>query len=537
MIGQALPSPRRMWTGCLSAGWLGLLLAALAVHAQYVPYIFDENQYVAAGAALARQGLWPFFDYPYFHLPNLVLVYAGVYLFTDDLLTAGRLVSAAGAWVCLAVVFAGVLGVTRAWAAPLRVACAAAATLLLWATPQFVLTVGKAWNQDPALAAAMLALVALWRAAASRRHPGVWGLACGAMLGMAIGTRVTMAPLLAGFLVLVPLVPRGKDVRLQIMGGLLGGGAVLLLPTILAWVARPEAFWFGVLEYPLLNVLAERADPVMAKVMPPSARAVTLADKPAMIAGSLQHPATLILLVAFGALGLPAAAWAWMRGGTGSFKLRSSLVVAVLITAGAVSPLPMFGHYVYPALPPLLLTAVLGAGWLGRRLPRACGRGPVTAMAACVVVGAMLAVPRLVVLGQAVTRGQATVPQRLARQASELDAVPQARRVLTLSPLHAALAGRAFHEDVLAGPLPFRVGPWIATSRVAELELLVPRNLDTAMMHAPPQAILTGVTVMPYWEESLVSYAKEQLFTPMPLGDRRVLWLSPTLTRGADARR
>src|SRR4030067_3049580 len=39
-------------------------------------YNRDENQFVASGELLAEQTLLPYRDYPYFHMPNLIFVYA-----------------------------------------------------------------------------------------------------------------------------------------------------------------------------------------------------------------------------------------------------------------------------------------------------------------------------------------------------------------------------------------------------------------------------------------------------------------------------
>jgi hypothetical protein len=36
----------------------------------------DEHQFVASGVLLARQGLLPYRDFPYFHVPLLSVIYA-----------------------------------------------------------------------------------------------------------------------------------------------------------------------------------------------------------------------------------------------------------------------------------------------------------------------------------------------------------------------------------------------------------------------------------------------------------------------------
>ena len=50
----------------------------------------DEHQFVASGALLARQSLLPYRDFPYFHMPYLVGLYALFFRASDHLLLAAR---------------------------------------------------------------------------------------------------------------------------------------------------------------------------------------------------------------------------------------------------------------------------------------------------------------------------------------------------------------------------------------------------------------------------------------------------------------
>ncbi len=506
---------------------LTALLGLLVHHAQYVTFNFDEHQFVAAGALLARRGAMPFLDYAYYHLPNLALIDAGVFLFVDDLLASARAVSAVGAWLAMAVVVVAAMRRFGALPLPMRLLTATALPGLMMATPLFVLTSGKAWNQDLPLAAAMLALVALWRAAVSRRRTGLWGLACGALLGLAIGARITYAPLLIGFLLLIPLMPRDKDARLQTMSGFLGGGGLTLLPTILVWLGNPAAFWYGVLQFPLINIHAERADTVSAAIYPVTHRAVEAADKLTLLHYWCSHPPTLLILVVAATVALPGAIVAWRRRGAGSFAMRSASLTAVLILAGALTPQPMYGHYLYPAVPPMVLCIVLGAVMLSRRLPATARRTPQPLVLGTALCGAALGVPLFAGMLDAIVNSPPTVPQKLRIASAELARTTDAQRVLTLSPITALEAGRDVYNGTVTGPLPYRMTPFVPEPRRQEAGLLGPDNLALTLADDPPAAILTGVTLLPMWEDALVRFAKEQRYRPVPLGDRRVLWRAP----------
>src|SRR5580704_8794792 len=52
----------------------------------------DEHQFVAPPALLVQDHLLPYVDYPYFHMPNLVFIYAGLTGWTSYKLLAARVV-------------------------------------------------------------------------------------------------------------------------------------------------------------------------------------------------------------------------------------------------------------------------------------------------------------------------------------------------------------------------------------------------------------------------------------------------------------
>src|SRR5690349_6190270 len=45
----------------------------------------DEHQFIASATLLARRGLLPYRDYPYFHMPHMVFIYAALFRFSDHL--------------------------------------------------------------------------------------------------------------------------------------------------------------------------------------------------------------------------------------------------------------------------------------------------------------------------------------------------------------------------------------------------------------------------------------------------------------------
>src|SRR2546423_10484824 len=84
---------------------LALLFVLLFSAAMFKRVDHDEQQFVASAALLARKGLLPYRDYPYFHVPYLVYAYAAVFAFCGRLLLGARVVSTICGFAIVAVVY------------------------------------------------------------------------------------------------------------------------------------------------------------------------------------------------------------------------------------------------------------------------------------------------------------------------------------------------------------------------------------------------------------------------------------------------
>src|SRR5438552_3110055 len=121
----------------------------------------DENMYVAGGALLGKQGLWPYRDYPFLQMPYQELAYAGLFALTggDHLLFWARLFN-----VVTSVLSCGVVTCATWWALDpqqvnlvLRLVLAGASGLILITGPVFTYASGLAWNHDLPVLCTLLA--------------------------------------------------------------------------------------------------------------------------------------------------------------------------------------------------------------------------------------------------------------------------------------------------------------------------------------------------------------------------------------------
>src|SRR5258706_6665263 len=85
--------------------FLSLVLILLLAASMTKELDHDEHQFVASGKLLADRFLLPYKDYPYFHVPNLVLIYAALFKVADYPLLVARLFSVVCAWLTVVTVF------------------------------------------------------------------------------------------------------------------------------------------------------------------------------------------------------------------------------------------------------------------------------------------------------------------------------------------------------------------------------------------------------------------------------------------------
>ena len=456
----------------------------------------DENQHVAAGAMVAR-GLLPYRDFPHFHTPYLAFIYAALFHVTDHLLLAARLFGAACASAMAALV--GSIGYAlfrergKRWAA----GAGAGAVVLCLTAGLFGQTVGHAWNHEPSLLFALLAFVA-HVAGIGRRRSG-WLVASGVLLGVAIGTRLTFAPLVAPFgLALIFSGPSPRSM-LSFAGGLLLGSVGLFVIFALA----PEQTFFGTFEFAKVNVayLDERA--------------MTLPNK----LGYLMKVIALREVALLAAAVLPLIA-AYLAERRVRFEARFILLLLPFLLWGSLAPSPLHYQYFYPFVPFLILAGLYALASIppeSRWFSRALAAG-VTAVALSAAVGSRVYLrlhDQLAVTGW--------TPLAVHRDALHLRAHVPAGRVLTFAPIFPLEAGLAIYPPFTTGLFAWRVSPQVEPGKAARLGMPTPATLAALLAAEPPAALLLGYEST---ESDFKEYAKSHAYQPEPL-DGRTLWRAP----------
>ena len=464
----------------------------------------DEHQHIAAGMLWAREGLLPYRDYPHFHTPYLAFAYGEMFRWTSHPLLVARAFSVA----CAAGIVALVGGIALAECQRKGAALGAVALCLVSAV--FTHTTGRAWNQEPALLLVLLAFVAQLRGLRERAF--AWLAAGGLLLGLAIGFRITHAPLIAPFGLATLLWAGGRRLAAAtaFSAGLLAG----LAGVFALCLAAPEGFLFGNFEFAKVNITYRFATG--------EPRTMTLAKKLRFLWKEVLRPEAG--LVAAALVPWIAAAWHARRAGKKlRIELRFLLLLLPFVLMGALAPSPVFEQYFYPLAPFLVLAGVFALAALpaGSR----AARGSWLAGAAGLALAAGLHARVYKDLPELFTVRK-WAPMKIHERAQVLREHVSGGRILTLAPIHPIEAGLAIDPSFATGPFAWRIAPYVDPAKAARLRIVTAATLAARLDAAPPAGILLGYEE--HGEEPLAEYAREHSYKRVPLEDGGELWTRPS---------
>jgi hypothetical protein len=338
---------RTVWIG---AGLL-VLVASYLVFARGIerPLNHDEHQFLAPSAVLARHGALPYRDYPLFHLPNLVFVYAAVERLGIDLVLGAKLVSILATSSLIAMlVREAVRRPTFGHPAGGLLVAAGALALMIFDLV-FCATTGKAWNHEVPAALTFAALLLIGRA--SERDSLAASMLAGLAAGLAAGFRLTLAPVLAPLALAAFLYPFSLRRRL-VHGAVFRVCAVVALsPALYFFCVDREAFLFGNFKFPRLRL----RDPTNERIQ----KTMTWWRKLRYFGKEIVVPSWPLFL-AFFAAAFPAA-WVWLRKRErGRLKLGVLVVMLAFLMMGCLAPSRYQYQHFYILIPFLALAVAYG---------------------------------------------------------------------------------------------------------------------------------------------------------------------------------
>ena len=469
----------------------------------------DEHQFIAPGALLLRAGLLPYRDYPLFHMPDLVFIFAAIFATTSHLLLAARCFNTLCAALLLLSVFA-VAGRRFRVLQEARLMVAFGFVLLLSVNPFFRFTAGRAWNHDLPVLASVAGFVALLHAGKADRG-WLWIGAGGALLGIAVGTRLSFAPLVAPFALVTLFFPARGLRRISCLTIFSFGLAVAMLPSALLFLSAPSQFLFGNFTYNGTIHSLYRQEIAPGELSSLRRLAFPLQQL-------LKSPSDLALAAGFVFFGLRP----WWRAGWRKIADHREAVALVLLLPflflGSWAPAVSYRQYYYPFVPFLLLGNIYGIAREGRWQTRTTWL-----MAAVFFASLLEALPDLPYTRTILHPSEWPVITVHGKGAEIREFLPQGR-VLTLAPIFPLEANLGIYKELATGPFAWRTAALVDKKTQTAVGLLDPDDLDHFLQSSPPDGILTGFEHHQF-ELPLVTYARNHGYLPRHLKDRGNLWL------------
>jgi len=462
------------------------------------PFDMDEHQFVAPSIFLNNQCVYPYSDYPYFHMPNLVYVYAGVLPWFSHKLLAARTISVLFGWGTVLLLWRA--GWTALAAHPVHIRWLLGGGFLAAYLCSQLFAYTNGWNHDSAVFFAIAAFMLQCR---GMRIGNVRMIAlAGAMAGMSLGIRLSFALIVVpmGISLLVGASAWTRRGRVVALGAAVGGALVMLIPAFIPWMQDPDTFFFGNLGYAELSRRFYAGHGEGYATLP--AKVWYLFRK------FFSDPGNAFLLLA-GSYSLGFAYWrlrAWRSRFANELGLLMGLMPALLI--GAWGPTPAQQQYFFMLLPFLTLAGIYAMA-LDCESTIGLQRWRHIVLWAA-LLPALIGFPRWYWQAAYLPDVDAWTPMRVHQVGEWMKYhCPPGARVMTAEPLFPLEAGMEAYPEYAVGRFVFHVGELMQPEERAHYQMAWGEQLDRVLTDRPPDAIFRH-TKSP--TEPLAAYARQHGF-------------------------
>jgi hypothetical protein len=495
---------KRIWAALVTT-LFGVAFAAIFSRAMMADLDHDENQFVASGQLLSSLGELPYRDYPYFHLPFMVWIYAAIFHFTDHLLLAARAFSVLCSWLCLLLIFRLSWKMSARQTCPRRLLFATGMAALLFVNPLFNQANFRAWNHPLPVLLTLIAFLIHWAAAQRRRS---LFLVSGLVMALAAGTRLSFLPLELAFLLMAWFVP-GTTSRARLgfiawhAGGFVFGLLLVLAPVLAAYPALlfDNFTYNGALNTAYRGEAAKFPHAVWAKI--------------AFCFNMMIRPPNLAFLLMFIFIGMRAP----FRDGFYTYPRRLIQLVTLFSLFGVLAPTPSTGHYYFP-LAGFGVTAI-ALGLIEYQNDDVNWHRGMLALGLAVLIGigpAILQYRQLACL----STPERWVPFQLHALGEKVRSSAAMGRILTLAPIIPMEGGAPIYEPFATGPFAWRTARFLSDGQRSRYKFVSETELAKMLEADPPGGILVGCDAD---EEPFIDYARSHGYKAVPLANGHILYV------------
>lgn len=492
-------------------------------------YNHDEDQFISSARLLLDEGLLPYRDYPYFHTPYLVFVYALLFTLTGGYnLLAARLFSAVCATASVMLVFWMVLYFFRNHSWKFRYLAAVGIMFLYLPNPLLAATAGFSWNHNLSVLC-MLGSLWLFLLGSQKKSSGVWFFISGALLGIAVGVRISSITILPAYLLALIWLPGKFSWRRFIYKGLIFGAGfcLALLPLLWLFITAPQQFIFGNLGYAQLNSKYRLDVPVAYDGVVPIYGPKSLVDKLGYVwNGVISQPINLLLFASLVFFGWSVLATHLRRKDEQAFRNILMLTAIPLVAVGSFFPTPTWYQYFYAPLPFTLLAIALGLAYL------TIGTGQARKWFMLLFIQLVLfsnvfafqdfrriSFVRYVDLWKPLVIHQVGIDIR--------ERIGANGQVFTIAPLYPLEGGLRVYAPMATGVFAFRTGSLLSAEQRQHQGIISRENFEDSLDEDLPEGILVGFDQV--LEDRIIQFAVSRGYKPQPLDKGLTLWVRPDL--------
>lgn len=477
-------------------------------------FIRDENQFVASGALLANELLFPYEDYPYFHMPNLVFVYAIIFKFTNHILLAARIFSVVCATLSLGLIFYIALNLFGRHNYSTRFLIAAGSVVFILMNPVFQDTSVMAWNHNLSLLLTLIAFV-FYSHGMNKEWMRKWVFFSGIFLGLAVGIRLSFAPAVIPFITIIFLYPNVTPLKKKIYLVLWFsfGFFLSMLPSILMFASAPKQFVFGNFFYPRLNTMYRQETGYEI--------AMTLDGKLIYFIELIGEPRNLLLSLLFLFFSF---LWIVIKPNQKRPNYFNIIFILILIPSlliGSFAPTPSWSMYFHPLIPFLMIGVLYEIASFYDQDERI--KWSLRLLTLTIFISSIYWLQDYKGIDNLLSPDE-WIPIRVHKTGVEIAAEVGEGDVLTLSSIVPLEGGVNIYEEFATGAFAWRTAHFLPRDRRIALGMVSEDDLEDFLRAKPPKAILVGLEGE--LEKPLVEYAKRNGYKPQKLSEG-TLWLSP----------
>jgi len=463
----------------------------------------DEHQFAAPAILWERDGLLPYRDYAFFHMPYTVFLYGVVASLSEYKFLSMRLLCGFFSWITLAgLAYAG-WRFLREKGNALRWAGTIGAPLLLLCSASYLSTSGRIWNHDVPVACIVVGTLLLLRSVRGK-NMAICLFAAGCLAGVATGLRLTFAPLAAPFC-LAPFLlfhlPVARRFLLCVFAA--AGFATALAPAGALALKAPEAFLFGNFQYPRLPKLDVNNTRIQKTVTP--------WRKGRYFFKEVVRSNAPIFIPWFLALGLLI-----YRKSKNGRPIPTEAILLLLVTffllMGCFAPSRYQYQHFYQAMPLYLLLVLT-------TMP-VMPRWQLAVLGCCVALAPfegkwnsknarLTAVTSYAISLDSLFNLRKSTPLDVHKKSLGILSRAEKGPILTLAPLMVLEGGGQIYKEFALGPFGWRNAHLLESKRRKTQQLVAPEDLEAFLADHPPAAVLLGFEVEPL-EKPFRDYAEKQ---------------------------